>query len=100
MIDWNNFESKLQERGRRAELSRQTGISTGNIRDWFNPDKNAQPSADALVKISNILFIIIVLAITAILIYITSKSFTKKIKSFDLKIGKNEWIKIHNEFYK
>lgn len=55
MIDWSNFENKLQERGRRAELSRQTGISTGNIRDWFNPDKQAQPGADALVKISKAL---------------------------------------------
>lgn len=52
MINWSNFENKLQERGRKAELSRQTGISTGNIRDWFNPNKPAQPSADALVKIS------------------------------------------------
>lgn len=55
MIDWSNFENKLQERGRRAELSRQTGISTGNIRDWFNPDKQAQPGADALVRISKAL---------------------------------------------
>lgn len=55
MINWSNFENKLQERGRRAELSRQTGISTGNIRDWFNPDKPAQPSANALVKISKAL---------------------------------------------
>lgn len=55
MINWSNFENKLQKRGSRAELSRQTGISTGNIRDWFNPDKPAQPSADALVKISKAL---------------------------------------------
>lgn len=55
MIDWRNFENKLQERGRRAELSEKTGISTGNISDWFNPDKPAQPSADALVKISKAL---------------------------------------------
>lgn len=55
MIDWSNFQNKLQKRGRRAELSRQTGISTGNIRDWFNPDKPAQPSAEALVKISKAL---------------------------------------------
>lgn len=55
MINWSNFENKLQKRGRRAELSRQTGISTGNIRDWFNSDKPAQPSADALVKISKAL---------------------------------------------
>lgn len=39
---WNNFENKLQKRGSRAELPRQTGISTGNISDRFNPDKNAQ----------------------------------------------------------
>lgn len=55
MIDWSNFESKLQKRGMRADLSRQTGISTGNIRDWFNPNKSAQPSAEALVKISKAL---------------------------------------------
>lgn len=55
MIDWSNLENKLHERGGRAELSRQTGISTGNIRDWFNPDKPAQPGADALVKISKAL---------------------------------------------
>ena len=55
MINWSNFENKLQERGRRAELSRLTGISTGNIRDWFNPDKSAQPEADALVKLSKAL---------------------------------------------
>lgn len=55
MINWSNFENKLQKRGSRAELSRQTGISTGNIRDWFNPNKPAQPSADALVKISKAL---------------------------------------------
>ena len=55
MIDWSNFQNKLQKRGRRAELSRMTGISTGNIRDWFNPNKSAQPSAEALVKISKAL---------------------------------------------
>lgn len=55
MIDWNNFEKKLNKRGMRAELSHKTGISTGNIRDWFNPNKKAQPGADALVKISKAL---------------------------------------------
>ena len=55
MINWSNFQNKLQKRGSRAELSRKTGISTGNIRDWFNPNKPAQPSADALVKISKAL---------------------------------------------
>lgn len=55
MINLENFQNKLQKRGSRAELSRKTGISTGNIRDWFNPAKPAQPSAEALVKISKAL---------------------------------------------
>lgn len=76
MIDWSNFENKLQERGRRAKLSRQTGISTGNIRDWFNPDKPAQPSADALVKISKALDCSVdyILGLTDVEKRITSKS--------------------------
>lgn len=76
MINWSNFESKLQKRGRRAELSRQTGISTGNIRDWFNPNKSAQPSAEALVKISNALDCSVdyLLGLTDIEKRVTSKS--------------------------
>ena len=50
MINWSNFQSKLQRRSSRAELSCKTGISTGSIRDWFNPNKPVQPSADAIVK--------------------------------------------------
>lgn len=76
MIDWSNFENKLQERGRRAELSEKTGISTGNISDWFNPDKPAQPSAGALVKISKALDCSVdyLLGLTDIEKRITSKS--------------------------
>lgn len=76
MINWSNFENKLQKRGSRAELSRQTGISTGNIRDWFNPDKPAQPSADALVKISKALDCSVdyLLGLTDIEKRVTSKS--------------------------
>lgn len=76
MINWNNFENKLQERGRRTELSRQTGISTGNISDWFNPDKPAQPSADALVKISKALDCSVdyILGLTDVEKRVTSKS--------------------------
>lgn len=55
MLDWSNFENKLHERDRRAEISRQNGISTCNIRDWFNPDKSAQPCTEELVKISKAL---------------------------------------------
>lgn len=76
MINWSNFENKLQGRGRRAELSRQTGISTGNIRDWFNPDKSAQPSADAHVRISKALDCSVdyLLGLTDIEKRVTSKS--------------------------
>ena len=52
MIKWNNLQKLLQERGEKAKLSKATGISAGNITDWFNPNKNAQPSAEALVKIA------------------------------------------------
>lgn len=55
MIDWSNLQKLLGTRGKKTELSEKTGISTGNISDWFNPDKPAQPSADALVKISKAL---------------------------------------------
>lgn len=49
------MQDLLKKRGEKTKLSEETGISTGNISDWFNPSKNAQPSADALVKISKAL---------------------------------------------
>ena len=52
MIQWNNLQKLLNEPGKKIKLSKATGISTGNISDWFNPDKSAQPSADALYKIA------------------------------------------------
>lgn len=52
MIKWNNLQELLKESKSKSKLSKATGISTGNISDWFNPDKKAQPSADALVKIA------------------------------------------------
>lgn len=52
MIDWSNLQKLLSTRGKKTELSENTGISTGNISDWFNPDKSAQPSAEALYKIA------------------------------------------------
>ena len=52
MIDWSNLQKLLSTRGKKTELSEKTGISTGNISDWFNPDKPAQPSAEALYKIA------------------------------------------------
>ena len=53
MIRWNNLQELLKGYGEKSKLSERTGISTGNISDWFNPDKPAQPSADALVKIAD-----------------------------------------------
>lgn len=55
MIEWKNLQKLLSEPGRKTKLSKATGISTGNISDWFNPDKSAQPSADALYKIAEYL---------------------------------------------
>lgn len=55
MIQWNNLQKLLSEPGRKTKLSKETGISTGNISDWFNSNKPAQPSANALVKISKVL---------------------------------------------
>ncbi len=52
MIQWNNLQKLLSDPGKKTKLSKATGISTGNISDWFNPNKPAQPSADALVKLS------------------------------------------------
>lgn len=52
MIQWNNLQKLLNEPGKKIKLSKATGISTGNISDWFNPNKPAQPSADALYKIA------------------------------------------------
>ena len=53
MIEWNNLQELLAMYREKSKLSAKTGISTGNISDWFNPDKNAQPSADALIKIAD-----------------------------------------------
>ena len=52
MIQWNNLQKLLCDPGKKTKLSKATGISTGNISDWFNSDKSAQPSADALYKIA------------------------------------------------
>ena len=52
MIQWNNLQKLLSDPGKKTKLSKATGISTGNISDWFNPNKPAQPSADALYKVA------------------------------------------------
>lgn len=52
MIKWNNLQNLLKEYGVKKKLSESANISTGNISDWFNPHKKAQPSAEALFKIA------------------------------------------------
>lgn len=106
MIDWSNFQNKLQERGSRAELSRKTGISTGNIRDWFNPNKSAQPSADALVKISKALDCSVdyLLGLTDVERRVTSKSniipipILKQRAAAGLGIETNDYSKFIEEY--
>lgn len=50
---WKNLQELLSKPGEKTKLSNAAGISTGNISDWFNPDKSAQPSAVALYKMAN-----------------------------------------------
>ncbi len=52
MIKWDNLQKILNKPGEKTKLSKTIGISTGNISDWFNPNKKAQPSANALLKIA------------------------------------------------
>lgn len=48
-----NLKELLEKRGEKTNLSSATGISTGNISDWFNPKKKAFPSAEALCKVAD-----------------------------------------------
>ncbi len=52
MIQWNNLQKLLAGYREKTILSEKTGISTGNVSDWFNPNKNAQPSANALYRMT------------------------------------------------
>lgn len=53
IMNLDNLSYLLHNRGEKHKLSKETGISTGNIRDWFNPDRKSQPSAEALIKIAD-----------------------------------------------
>ena len=52
-MEFNNLKDLLSERGERTNLSKATKISTGNITDWFNPNRKSKPSAEALCKIAD-----------------------------------------------
>lgn len=55
MVSLDNLKLLLNERGRgtQEKLSKATGISSGNISDWFNPNKKAFPNAEALCKVAD-----------------------------------------------
>ena len=52
MASLYNLEKLLEEHGSKYKLSRATGISTGNISDWFNSSKRALPTTSALLKLA------------------------------------------------
>ena len=52
MPDLYNLRTLLNKRGEQEKLSKSIGVSSGNISDWFNPNKNALPGASALCKIA------------------------------------------------
>lgn len=53
MPDLHNLKMLLSKRGEQEKLSKAIGVSSGNISDWFNPNKKATPNAAALCKISD-----------------------------------------------
>lgn len=53
MLNLSNLFKLLEDRGTSANLSKKTGISTGNISDWKSG--RSKPSAETLVKIANVL---------------------------------------------
>lgn len=46
-----------------------------------------------------ILCIILLICMIGLSLYIAGRAFSKNTKIFDLSFGKNEWFKIHSEFY-
>lgn len=52
MPNLDNLRKLLSKRGEQEKLSKAINISSGNISDWFNPNKNALPGASALYKIA------------------------------------------------
>lgn len=51
MPDLTNLRNLLKERGKSEELSKNTGISTGNISDWKSG--RSKPGMESLIKIAN-----------------------------------------------
>ena len=53
IMNLDNLRHLLNSRGDKQKLSEKTGISTGNISDWFNPNRKSTPSAESLIKIAD-----------------------------------------------
>lgn len=55
MPNLNNLKKLLEKEGRgsQSKLAKSINVSTGNISDWFNPNKTAMPNASALCKIAD-----------------------------------------------
>lgn len=51
MLDLTNFFKLLEDRGVAAEISKATGISSGNISDWKNG--RSKPNAETLIKVAD-----------------------------------------------
>lgn len=51
MPDLTNLRNLLKERGKSEELSKNTGISSGNISDWKSG--RSKPALESLIKIAN-----------------------------------------------
>lgn len=50
MLDLSNFFKVLEDRGVAAEISKATGISSGNISDWKSG--RSKPTANSIIKIA------------------------------------------------
>lgn len=53
MLDLTNFFKIIENKGKAAELSKKTGISSGNISDWKSG--RSKPKPEALIKIAEAL---------------------------------------------
>lgn len=55
MVNLKNLKKLISENGRggQKKLADAIQVSTGNVNDWLNPNKNATPSANALYKIAD-----------------------------------------------
>lgn len=51
-MEFNHLKQLLSKRGEKIKLSKATGISTGNISDWFSENRTSKPSLETLCKLA------------------------------------------------